>query len=252
MQKMFDLTGRVALVTGGNRGLGFGIAKGLAEAGADIVSIQRSGMDEEIKKVVEGLGRRYMGIQLDISELDKIYPTVDRVIEEFGRLDILVNNAGITRRYPPEDFPLEDWQVILKVNLDAVFCFCQAAGRQMLKQGKGKIINMASVLTFQGGILIPAYAAAKGAIGSLTKALANDWASKGINVNAIAPGYMVTDMTEALQRDEVRSRQILERIPANRWGKPEDLAGAVVFLASDASDYVHGHILVVDGGWLGR
>ena len=177
---------------------------------------------------------------------------VDETVKHFGAIDILVNNAGIIRRAPAAEYSEEDWRALIDVNLSSVFRLMQLAGRHMLQRGSGKIINIASLLTFQGGILVPAYAAAKGGVGQLTKAFANEWASKGVNVNAIAPGYMATDNTEALQKNPERARQILERIPAGRWGKPEDLAGAAVFLASSASDYIHGHILVVDGGWLNR
>ncbi|HHT01392.1 MAG TPA: SDR family oxidoreductase [Firmicutes bacterium] len=250
--KMFDLSGKLAVVTGANRGLGLGMAKGLAEAGADIVCISRSGKDEKAREIIEGLGRRFHSIQLDVTELDKIFPTIEQIVRDCGRLDIMVNNAGIISRHPAEEFPLEEWHLVTTVLMDAVFYFCQAAGRQMLKQGKGKIINTASVLSFQGGILCAPYAAAKAAISNLTRALANEWASKGINVNCIAPGYFDTDLIENLKANPERSRALLARIPAGRWGTIDELAGAVVYLASDASNYVHGHTLAVDGGWLSR
>ncbi len=188
----------------------------------------------------------------DVADPSVCARLVEETVKHFGTIDILVNNAGIIRRAPAADYSEEDWKALIDVNLSSVFCLKQLAGRHMLARGSGKIINIASLLTFQGGILVPAYAAAKGGVGQLTKAFANEWASKGVNVNAIAPGYMDTDNTEALKKNPERARQILERIPAGRWGRPEDLAGAAVFLASSASDYIHGHVLVVDGGWLNR
>jgi 2-deoxy-D-gluconate 3-dehydrogenase len=188
----------------------------------------------------------------DVSKADVCARLIDEVVAHFGRIDILVNNAGTIRRAPAVEHSDEDWQLVIDTNLTSVFRLTKHAGKHMLARGSGKIINIASMLTFQGGITVPGYAAAKGGVGQLTKAFANEWASKGINVNAIAPGYMATDNTEALRADPVRSRQIMERIPAGRWGTPEDLAGAAVFLASRASDYMHGHVLVVDGGWLSR
>ena len=247
----FSLQGKVALVTGASRGLGRGMAIGLAEAGADVVvhaSVPPAGTAREI----EQLGRRAVAFGADLADR----PSVDRLAQEavaaFGRIDILVNNAGIIKRQPAVDHSDEFWDSVIEVNLSSMFRLSRAIGAQMLERGSGKIINIASLLSFQGGITVPGYAAAKGGVAQLTKALANEWAARGINVNAIAPGYMATDNTAALRDDPVRSRQILERIPAARWGTPADLAGAVIFLASPSSDYVNGQVLAVDGGWLGR
>ena len=247
----FDLSGRVAVVTGARRGIGRGLALGLARAGADLAVVGRTAA-EDLAADIERLGRRCVAIAADLA-----YPAqVDRVIPEavrsFGRVDILVNNAGTTARGPAVDVTPRDWHRVLQVNLHAVFTLCQAAARDMLPRRRGKIINIASMMSFQGGIEIAAYTASKGAVGQLTKLLANEWASQGINVNAIAPGYIETDLTRPLREDAARNPAILARIPAGRWGRPEDLAGAVVFLASPASDYVHGHLLAVDGGWLAR
>jgi 2-deoxy-D-gluconate 3-dehydrogenase len=249
----FRLTGKNALVTGSRRGLGAAMAVGLAEAGANVVVHGReaSGLDE-VCAAVRGAGGKAVPASGDVADRGVCQSLIDITVRELGSIDILINNAGIIRRTPAADYSEADWTATLNTNLHAVFRLCQMAGRQMLAQGSGKIVNIASLLTFQGGVFVPAYAAAKGAVGQLTKALANEWAPKGVNVNAIAPGYMATDATAALQTDPVRSRQILERIPAGRWGMPRDLAGAAVFLASAASDYLHGHILVVDGGWLAR
>ena len=248
----FRLDGRVALVTGGSRGLGLGMAVALAEAGSDIVSVQHSADAPALAERVEAAGRRLLPLALDLADSDAARRALDATLHSFGRVDILVNNAGVQRRAPATEFSFDDWEAVLAVNLDAVFRFCQVFGREMVAQGSGKIINVASLLSFQGGITVPAYAAGKHAVAGLTKALCNEWASLGVNVNAIAPGYMDTDLNEALLADPVRSRAISERIPADRWGTPEDMAGAVVFLASSASDYVHGHTLVIDGGWLAR
>jgi len=248
----FRLDGKVALVTGGSRGLGFGMAVALAEAGADVISIQRTSSSEALAERVTSIGRRFLPLALDISSKTAAQEALDAALSRFGRIDILVNNAGIQRRAPAVEFPIEDWDSVINVNLRAVFLFCQVFGSQMLRQGSGKIINIASLLSVQGGITIPAYTASKHAIAGLTKALCNEWAGRGVNVNAIAPGYMDTDLNVALRANPERNRQISERIPAGRWGKPEDMAGAVVFLASPASDYLHGHLLVVDGGWLAR
>jgi 2-dehydro-3-deoxy-D-gluconate 5-dehydrogenase len=248
----FRLDGRVALVTGASAGLGAAVARALAEAGADVACHGNSRSPEATRESVEGAGRRALSVVGDLSERDAPRRLVEQTLEEFGRLDILVNNAGTIRRAPAADYSEEDWTAVIEVNLNAVFRLSQLAGRHMLGRGSGKIVNVASLLSFQGGLTVPAYAASKGGVAQLTKALANEWASKGVNVNAIAPGYMRTDNTAALQRDETRNRQILERIPAARWGEATDLAGAAVFLSSAASDYVHGHVLVVDGGWLGR
>jgi 2-deoxy-D-gluconate 3-dehydrogenase len=251
MEKAFDLTGKVAIVTGGYRGLGRGMAIGLAKAGADVVLVDREEANETAD-VVRSLGRKTLTLSADLMSIDRIPAIVQKTIETFGTVDILVNNAGTIRRTPAVDYSEKDWDDIMAVNAKTVFFFSQAVGRDMMKRKYGKIINIASLLSFQGGILVPAYAASKGAVAQVTKALANEWASSGINVNAIAPGYMATDNTKALREDAQRSKAILERIPAGRWGTPEDLAGVAVFLASPASDYVNGHVLVVDGGWLAR
>ena len=249
--KMFDLTGKVALVTGANTGIGQGIALALAEAGADIAAAGRSPADETVGKV-RGLGHRAENFAADLSSVGAVQPLVDAVLAEFGRIDILVNNAGIIRRADAVDFTEADWDAVMDTNLKTLFFLCQGVGRHMIARGSGKIINIASMLTFQGGIRVPSYTASKSGVGGLTKLLANEWAAKGVQVNAIAPGYIATNNTAALQGDETRNRQIMERIPAGRWGDPSDIGGGAVFLASSASDYVQGHILAVDGGWLAR
>jgi 2-deoxy-D-gluconate 3-dehydrogenase len=248
---MFDLSGKVAVVTGANSGIGQGIAVALAEAGADVALVGRSSADETAE-LVRGTGRRAAIIGADLSTIAPVQEVVDRTLSELGGLDILVNNAGIIRREDAVDFTEEDWDAVIDTNLKSVFFLCQAAGRHMIRQGGGKIINIASMLSFQGGIRVPSYTASKSGVAGLTKLLACEWAAKCINVNAIAPGYIATNNTAALQADETRNRQIMERIPAGRWGKPSDLGGAAVFLSSAASDYVNGHILAVDGGWLAR
>ncbi|HEY6181302.1 MAG TPA: 2-dehydro-3-deoxy-D-gluconate 5-dehydrogenase KduD [Terriglobales bacterium] len=249
----FRLTGTNALVTGSSRGLGAAIAVGLAEAGANVVCHGRNSDGQATCEKICALGRRSLFLSGDLADMQVCSSLVQKTVDELGSLDILVNNAGTIRRAPAVDFRQDDWDEIIAVNLTSVFQLSQAAGRQMIKQGtKGKIVNIASLLSFQGGIFVPAYAAAKGGVAQLTKALANEWAAKGINVNAIAPGYMATDNTTALRNDPQRSRQILERIPAGRWGEPCDLVGAALYLCSSASDYVHGHVLTVDGGWMGR
>jgi len=251
MKKAFDLTGRVAIVTGAYKGLGRGMAIGLAEAGADVVLVDR----EEANKTADAVrlfGRRTLTLSADLMSIDPIPSIVQKTIEAFGKVDILINNAGTIRRTPAIDYSEKDWDEVMAVNAKTVFFFSQAVARDMMKRKEGKIINIASLLSFQGGILVPAYAASKGAVAQVTKALANEWASSGININAIAPGYMATDNTKALREDAARSKTILDRIPAGRWGTPEDLAGVAVFLASPASNYVNGHVLVVDGGWMAR
>ena len=248
----FRLEGRVALVTGASRGLGAGIALALAEAGADVACHGNSRAADATCEQIARLGRRSLALTGNLQDHDVPRALIETAISKFGHINILVNNAGMIRRAPASNYAEDDWDAVIAVNLSSVFRLSQLAGRHMIERGRGKIINIASVLSFQGGVTVPAYAAAKGGVAQLTKALANEWAGKGVNVNAIAPGYMRTDNTLALQRDETRNRQILERIPAGRWGEPADLAGAAVFLSSPASDYMHGHVLVIDGGWLGR
>ena len=249
---LFDLHGKTALVTGSSRGLGLGIARALAEAGARVALHGSQTVPAAAMREVNDGQPGAVAVTGDVSDPAACIQFVEQVVEQFGSIDILINNAGTIRRAPAAEYSWEDWNVVLETNLSSVFRLSQLVGKHMLAQGSGKIVNIASLLTFQGGVTVPAYAAAKGGVGQLTKALANEWASRGVNVNAIAPGYMETDNTTALRADPVRSRQILERIPAGRWGTPADLAGAAVFLASRASDYMHGHVLVVDGGWMGR
>ncbi len=251
---LFDLSGKIALVTGCNRGIGKAMAVALAEAGADIIgvssSIALSGSETE--RAVTATGRQFKAYQCDLSNRKSVYDFLEKVLGENERIDILLNNAGTIMRQPAAEHSDEYWDKVIDINLNSQFLITREIGSRMLKQGKGKIIFTASLLTFQGGVNVPGYAASKGAIGSLVKALANEWASKGVNVNAIAPGYISTDNTEDLRNDPERSKTILDRIPAGRWGEPEDFRGPVVFLASSASDYVHGTILTVDGGWMGR
>jgi 2-dehydro-3-deoxy-D-gluconate 5-dehydrogenase len=252
MQALFDLSGRTAIVTGCNTGLGQGMALALAQAGADVVGVNRSDASET-RAAVEAAGRRFVDIEAELSSMDDVRGIVGSAVAAFGRVDILVNNAGIIRRADAIDFTERDWDDVIDVNLKAVFFLSQAAAKQFLAQGGGgKIVNIASMLSFQGGIRVPSYTASKSGVLGLTRLLACEWAKHRINVNAIAPGYMETNNTEALRADPERNRAILARIPAERWGVPADLAGAVVFLASAASDYVHGHTLAVDGGWLAR
>lgn len=252
--QQFDLSGKTALVTGCNKGIGRGMALGLAEAGADIIGVsatlELSG--STIEKEVKALGRDFRAYQADLSDRKSIYAFLEKLQNENSRIDILVNNAGTIMRAPAAEHPDEYWDRVIDINLNAQFIIAREIGKHMIENGKGKIIFTCSLLSFQGGILVPGYAASKGAIASLIKALANEWAGKGINVNGIAPGYIATDNTEALRNDPERSRSILSRIPANRWGDPEDFKGAVVYLASEASNYVQGEILTVDGGWMGR
>ena len=251
MTSPFSLEGRVALVTGASGGLGAAYAVALAEAGADVAVHDRSPVDGTCERV-RALGRRAAALRGDITEPQVPDRLARETLSALGALDIVVNNAGTIRRSPAAETSDEDWLAVLDVNLNAVYRMCRAAGRHMLARGRGKIVNVASLLAFQGGILVPAYAASKGGVAQLTKALANEWAGKGVNVNAIAPGYVRTDNTAPLQNDPVRSRSIVDRIPAGRWAETSDIAGAVVFLCSPAADYVHGHVLVVDGGWMGR
>lgn len=247
----FDLSGRVAAVTGANTGIGQAIAVALAAAGADVALIGRTPATDTVEQV-RALGRRAEIVSADLSTIEPVERVVAETLEKLGRLDILVNNAGIIRRADAVDFTEEDWDAVVDTNLKSVFFLCQAAGRHMIAQGQGRIINIASMLTFQGGVRVPSYTASKSGIGGLTKLLANEWAKHGVTVNAIAPGYIATNNTAALQADPARNAAILDRIPAGRWGNPGDLGGAAVFLASDAAAYVQGHILAVDGGWLAR
>lgn len=248
----FDLSGRVALVTGANTGIGQAVAVALASAGADIAVAGRT-PPNETAALVEALGRRFLALDADLSSTGPIADTVATAVERLGALDILVNNAGIIRRADSLDFTEADWDAVMDVNLKSVFFLCQAFGRHVIgRGGRGKIVNIASLLSFQGGIRVPSYTAAKSGVAGITKLLANEWAAKGINVNAIAPGYVATNNTVALRADEKRNAEILSRIPAGRWSVPEDLAGPAIFLASAASDYVHGTVLPVDGGWLAR
>jgi 2-dehydro-3-deoxy-D-gluconate 5-dehydrogenase len=249
----FRLDGRAALITGANRGIGQGLAGALAEAGADVALVGRSEPTRTMQQVA-ALGRRVVWLEHDLAKATPadLASAVSAAVDRLGRLDILVNNAGIIRRAPATEHTAADWDDVMTVNVDAVFHLCQAAGRAMLSQHGGRIINIASMLSFQGGLRVASYAAAKHAVLGLTRALANEWAGSNVNVNAIAPGYIATDNTAPLRVDPDRERSIVQRIPAGRWGLPDDLAGSVVFLASDAARYVHGAVLPVDGGWLAR
>jgi 2-deoxy-D-gluconate 3-dehydrogenase len=251
MSMPFDLTGKVAMVTGANTGIGQAIALSLAQAGADIAAVGRTPAEETVEQV-RALGRKAQIVSADLSSIEPVQRVVEETIAALGGLDILVNNAGIIRRADSVDFTEDDWDAVIDTNLKTTFFLCQAAGRHMLGQGSGKIVNIASLLSFQGGIRVPSYTASKSGVAGLTKLLANEWAARGVNVNAIAPGYIATNNTAALQADETRNRQIQERIPAGRWGDPSDIGGAAVFLASSAANYIHGHTLAVDGGWLAR
>lgn len=251
MANPFDLTGKVAVVTGANTGIGQAIAIALADAGADVACVGRTPAEETVARIRE-LGRRAEIVSADLSTIEPVGRVVDEAVEKLGGLHILVNNAGIIRRADAVDFTEADWDAVIDTNLKSVFFLCQAAGRHMIGQGWGRIVNIASMLTFQGGIRVPSYTASKSGVGGLTKLLANEWAGKGVCVNAIAPGYIATNNTAALQADETRNKAITDRIPAGRWGDPSDLGGAAVFLSSDAAAYVQGHILAVDGGWLAR
>lgn len=250
----FKLDGKIALVTGCKRGLGQAMACALAEAGADIIGVSATlePSGSEVEQKITALGRRFKGYSCDFGDRQALYGFIQQVKSDFPRIDILINNAGTILRQPAVEHSDEYWDRVINVNLSAQFILSRELGREMVERGQGKIVFVASLLTFQGGIYVPGYAASKAGIGQLTKALANEWAAKGVNVNAIAPGYMATDNTAPLRADEQRSRSIMERIPAGRWGQPEDMKGAVVFLSSRASDYVHGTVLLVDGGWMGR
>ncbi|MFJ6535930.1 SDR family oxidoreductase [Paenarthrobacter sp. NPDC091711] len=247
----FDLTGSTAAVTGASRGIGLGIALGLIRAGANVVALQRGPLAPELTRAAAAAGLTAEAVAIDLSSQDSVAAAIQTTLAKH-RIDILVNNAGTQIRHDSVEFPLEDFDAVMNINTRAVFQLCQGFGKAMVERGQGKIINMASLLTFQGGLRVPAYAASKGAVAQLTKALCNEWAPQGVNVNAVAPGYIATDMNQALLADSVRNEQISSRIPAARWGTGNDLAGAVVFLASPAADYVHGVVLPVDGGWLAR
>lgn len=251
--KLFDLTGRKALVTGGSRGLGRGMAEAMLEAGADVAVL---GQSERVftaaREMSEAAGREVLPLQADLGNRAELQQAFAACLDRWGTLDILIASHGIQRRHPAEQFPLEDWDDVLEVNLTSMFLLDQLAGRVMLAKGRGKIINIASLLSFSGGITVPAYAAAKGGVAQLTKALSNEWAGRGVNVNAICPGYMDTDLNTALINDPERNRTIMDRLPAGRWGRPDDMKGVAIFLASDASNYVNGIIIPVDGGWLAR
>jgi len=251
---LFDLSNKTALVTGARRGIGKGIAVGLAKAGADVIAVSASLEEKgsELENEVRACGRKFYGYRADFSKRKSLYAFIHQLQADGHAVDILVNNAGTTMRKSAEQHPDEYWDEVIEVNLNAQFILSREIAKKMIERGAGKIIFIASVLTFQGGITVPGYAASKGGIGQLTKALANDWAAKGINVNAIAPGYIRTDITEPIQNDPKRNTQILDRIPQGRWGEPGDLAGPAIFLASGASDYMNGAIVIVDGGWLGR
>ena len=253
LEQKFGLRGKVALVTGSSQGLGQAMARALALAGADVIVNGRVASKlTPVVKEIEALGGKATAIAADLGDRASVQRLIEQSVAWQGHLDILVNNAGTIKRAPAADYSDADWDLVLNVNLTGVFTACRAAGRHMLARGSGKIINIASMLTFFGGFTVPAYAASKGGVGQLTKAFSNEWASKGVQVNAIAPGYMRTENTAALQADPVRTKEIMSRIPANRWGEPADLEGAIVFLSSSASDYLSGHIMAVDGGWCGR
>ena len=250
----FKLDGKIALVTGCRRGIGKAIALALAEAGADIIGVSKSldSSGSEVEADILQQGRKFKAYACDFADRKAVYELIGRVTKDFPAVDILVNNAGAILRKPAAEYPDDYWDTMMEVNLNAQFVLSREIGKRMIERGSGKIIFVASLLSFQGGILVPGYAASKGAVAQLTKALANEWAGRGVQVNAIAPGYISTDNTTALQADPKRGPAILERIPAGRWGQPEDLQGAAVFLASSASDYLNGSIITVDGGWMAR
>ncbi|KAL6710697.1 hypothetical protein ACN47E_007754 [Coniothyrium glycines] len=259
VKELFSLEGQTALVTGGTRGIGQSMAIALAEAGADILLVQRDTSNQETKQAIEALGRKATIYTADLSSASSVTALTPAILKDGHRIHILLNCGGIQRRHPAHQFPDNDWEAVLQVNLTSVFQLCRDVGAHMLDQPndlplqrRGSIINVASLLTFQGGITVPAYAASKGGVGQLTKALSNEWTAKGVTVNAIAPGYIATEMNSALIQDKNRADSILARIPAGRWGKPEDFKGAIVYLASAASAYVSGEVLTVDGGWMGR
>jgi 2-deoxy-D-gluconate 3-dehydrogenase len=252
MSDLFRLDGKVALVTGAAAGIGAAIAEALAESGADVACHGNSRPADATAAAVKAKNRKGAAVSGDLSERGTAAKLVSEVLERFGRIDILINNAGMIHRKPALEHGDDDWERVINVNLTSVFQLCKLAGKHFVEQGSGKIVNIAPLLSFQGGVGVPAYTASKGAVAQLTKALANEWAPRGVNVNAIAPGYIETENTLALRQNPDRFRQISERIPAGRWGTPRDLGGAAVFLCSRASDYVHGHVLTVDGGWMGR
>ena len=252
MNTLFDLTGRKAIVTGAAQGLAYSMAEGLMESGAEVAVIDISDRTVEVAREFCGRGFRCHGIQADLSRIDELEGVFSRAVDALGGLDIIVNGAGVQRRYRSEEFPTEEWDFVINVNLNSVWKLCQLAGRHFLENGGGKIINIASMLSFLGGYTVAAYAASKGGVAQLTKALSNEWAGKNININALAPGYMATALNTAIIHDPVRSKEILDRIPARRWGQPGDMKGAVIFLASGASDYLNGAIIPVDGGFLSR
>ena len=252
MNTLFDLTGRKAIVTGAAQGLAYSMAEGLMESGAEVAVIDISDRTVEVAREFCGRGFRCHGIQADLSRIDELEGVFSRAVDALGGLDIIVNGAGVQRRYRSEEFPTEEWDFVINVNLNSVWKLCQLAGRNFLENGGGKIINIASMLSFLGGYTVAAYAASKGGVAQLTKALSNEWAGKNININALAPGYMATALNTAIINDPVRSKEILDRIPARRWGQPGDMKGAVIFLASRASDYLNGAIIPVDGGFLSR
>jgi len=249
---LFKLEDRVAIVTGASRGIGQALALGLAQAGADVACITRSGNAEETRALVEGAGRRFLDLKADLGRTDERAGLAQKVVDEFGRLDILVNNAGVTHRHLPEDYPLEDWRYLLDVHLHAAFELAVQSAEFMAERGRGRIINIGSLMCYEAGLNVSAYAAAKHALAGLTKSLAVSWAPRGINVNCIAPGYIETELSGVLQDDPVRGPQILERIPLGRWAQPDELAGLCVYLASDACSYMHGSVIPIDGGWLSR
>ena len=251
MKNLFDLTGKTAIVTGASTGLGKGMTLGLASAGADILLVDHVSSEETLKEV-NAIGRKAEQLVINLMNDGAVQKTVDKALDVFGKVDILINNAGIIRRTPAIDFSEKDWDEVMNLNSRVVFFLSQAVAKDMMKRKYGKIISVASLLSFQGGITVPSYSASKGAVAQVTKALANEWAKFGLNINAIAPGYFATNNTKALREDPVRSKAILDRIPAERWGTPTDLQGAAIYLASKASDYVNGHVLVVDGGWMAR
>ena len=252
MHPLFDITHKKAIITGAAAGLGRGMAEALHESGVEVAIIDLAPQAADVAAEMSKKGPRVLAIQADLSKRDQLKRAFDEALNKLGGVDIFINDAGAMKRHKCEEFPIEDWDLVLEVNLTAVFQLCQLAGRVMLKQGHGKIINVASMLSFSGGLTVPAYAASKGGVAQLTKALANEWAGRGVNVNAIAPGFMATALTSALVGNPAREPDILARVPAGRWGTPADLKGSIIFLASPASDFLHGIVLPIDGGYLAR